>query len=374
MDEVARFNRLVSLIYEAALEPAAWGEALSALAQAFGADAWHFLGWDTAQGTDVLGLMPLAPLATKALTDYNAHYGAIDPRRALSAQFGPSIVLRCDRHFDERFVSGNEFFQDYLLPMGFRYSMGGCLRQSGNLNYQLGLQRSPDRGPFMEKEEQRLQDLMPHFNRALLVMERGETLKQATDIAGAGFSTTPLAIIAVDSRGRIRHSNPRGEQLLRAEDLVRQIGGLLVCVDQEQQHRFAEALSTCAMSNQTTGLLVKHKRLRNERYSVTFTRTPDRDGFGQLQAAASVLCLIAPVDRRRIATVRQLMTLFGLSAGEGRLARAIANGESPDDYARDAGLKITTVRSQLAGIFAKTGTNRQVDLVRLITSIPVVRD
>ena len=45
--------------------------------------------------------------------------------------------------------------------------------------------------------------------------------------------------------------------------------------------------------------------------------------------------------------VALLRTLYALSRREADLAIAIANGATPQDYARDAGLEISTVRSQL---------------------------
>ena len=88
----------------------------------------------------------------------------------------------------------------------------------------------------------------------------------------------------------------------------------------------------------------------------------------------NVLCLVAPLDRRRFATVRQLMALFNLSAAEARLARALCHGDSLDEYATDQGLKLPTVKTQLRSVFAKTGTERQASLIRLLSGIPVVRD
>ncbi len=87
-----------------------------------------------------------------------------------------------------------------------------------------------------------------------------------------------------------------------------------------------------------------------------------------------MLCLVAPLDHRRTATVHQLMKLFGLSAAEARLARALASGETLEAYARENALKMPTVKTQLQATFAKTGTDRQAALVRLIMGIPAVRD
>lgn len=87
----------------------------------------------------------------------------------------------------------------------------------------------------------------------------------------------------------------------------------------------------------------------------------------------NVACLVFPLGRRRIAGARQLMGMFGLSAAEARLARALCHGDTLEDHAQTQGVKITTLKTQLRSIFAKTQTDRQVTLVSLITGIPPLR-
>lgn len=60
----------------------------------------------------------------------------------------------------------------------------------------------------------------------------------------------------------------------------------------------------------------------------------------------------------------------GLSAAEARIVRGLCNGDSPADLAARAGVKISTVRTQISSIRSKTGTRTVTDLVRSIASLP----
>lgn len=374
MNELADFDRLVGLIYQAALEPESWRDALTELAAVVEADGWHLLGWSMEQKVDLLGVLPDVPPAAGILASYNAHYGAIDPRRALSEQYGPGAVMCCHRHFSERFVSGSEFFQDFLLPLDLRYSMGGSVRRNLSVDYQIGLTRGRKGGAFMADEETLLRRLMPHFDRALHLMERAQTLAMAAEIATTGLDATPLAVIGLDAAGRPRHCNRRGEQLLKSGEVLCLRDGVIICPAQDQQSRFAEAMEASAATGRSANMLLRHRQRPDERYSVTFICPPEGGVFGHTHPSVTLLCLVAPVERRRIATTRQLMALFALSPAEARLARALADGESLDEYALGVGLKVTTVKSQLRSIFSKTGTDRQTALVRLILGIPAIRE
>jgi DNA-binding NarL/FixJ family response regulator len=78
----------------------------------------------------------------------------------------------------------------------------------------------------------------------------------------------------------------------------------------------------------------------------------------------------APDDR--FPSERDLTELFGLSRAEIRLASALLQGKKLHDIATDTGLRITTLRTQLSSILKKVGVERQPDLIRILSGIPVV--
>jgi DNA-binding CsgD family transcriptional regulator len=106
---------------------------------------------------------------------------------------------------------------------------------------------------------------------------------------------------------------------------------------------------------------------------VTASRLPsDVDPGGEV--SAKVLLLVTQPGYHRVATVRQLMQIFNLSPAEARLARAVAHGQELETFAAEQGVKITTVRTQMAAVHTKARVRRQIDLVRLVLSVPCARD
>jgi DNA-binding CsgD family transcriptional regulator len=61
-----------------------------------------------------------------------------------------------------------------------------------------------------------------------------------------------------------------------------------------------------------------------------------------------------------------LQRVFDLTQAEVRLAQGVARGDSLEEVAAGLGIKISTARTQLASIFAKTQTRRQAKLVALL--------
>ena len=64
-----------------------------------------------------------------------------------------------------------------------------------------------------------------------------------------------------------------------------------------------------------------------------------------------------------------LRSLFDLSPAEARLAQRLACGDSVEEVAKVLHIKISTARTQLAAIFAKTDTRRQAKLVAILSRI-----
>jgi DNA-binding CsgD family transcriptional regulator len=82
---------------------------------------------------------------------------------------------------------------------------------------------------------------------------------------------------------------------------------------------------------------------------------------------AHTLSAPAP-DLAGLPEVARLRAEFGLTKAEARLALRLAKGASLASAAQDFNVKLTTIRSQLQQVFAKTGTCRQTELVALLLS------
>ena len=64
-----------------------------------------------------------------------------------------------------------------------------------------------------------------------------------------------------------------------------------------------------------------------------------------------------------------LQEYFDLTSAEVKLAQSLACGQSLEEAARHLNIKISTARTQLAAIFAKTGSQRQGRLIAILSRI-----
>jgi DNA-binding CsgD family transcriptional regulator len=87
---------------------------------------------------------------------------------------------------------------------------------------------------------------------------------------------------------------------------------------------------------------------------------------------AAVLVL-TPVALPQAPPVELVQSLFDLTPAEARVARGLAAGKTVDDIAADGGTSANTIRTQVRGVLEKTGCNRQVEIVALLTAISATR-
>ncbi|RTL65379.1 MAG: helix-turn-helix transcriptional regulator [Hyphomicrobiales bacterium] len=84
--------------------------------------------------------------------------------------------------------------------------------------------------------------------------------------------------------------------------------------------------------------------------------------------------IVALLDRqpRTGPNPETLRKMFGLTGAETQLALRLASGDAPLEIAERSRLSRTTIRTQLASLFAKTETRRQAELVALLGRISVL--
>ena len=89
---------------------------------------------------------------------------------------------------------------------------------------------------------------------------------------------------------------------------------------------------------------------------------------------ADAAVFIAPSRKSQLWPETEVAALFDLTPAEARVFQKVASGASPTEIATEFGAGVSTVRTHLIQIFAKTGCHRQAELVALAASLklPIV--
>lgn len=361
---------LLDRIYESALAPEKWGRALDGVAAELKADLFQLVGWDEHSQTDLLGVRA-GPARCCDPRRYRSYHRETPMVHTLPNRMGNTTVLAWSRAFCDGFRPVEAHCRQFLCSDETPHSISGSVLKAGSTRFEVALLRSHDKAPFAAEEHAVFDALFPHLRRTLQLglTRTASTAEWAARISQAALDTTALGVAAFNRDEQLCYLNGRGKALLLAAGidqtsgieqggkvkLVRPLGEILRTVRDEKQ-----TIST-SLPLGNIHLCVTALPLLNDRI-LTLGKEP-----------VAVILLMAEAKHQRVATARQLIQLFGLTPAETRLARAIAQGESVDGYAQAEDVSPPTVRAQLRKVFAKTGTDRQGALVKLLTAIPVVR-
>jgi len=97
------------------------------------------------------------------------------------------------------------------------------------------------------------------------------------------------------------------------------------------------------------------------------------DGGGEASADHALTLVTVQGELARFGLeIDVLIDAFGLTRAEAEIALALAAGETLQTYVTRAGIKVTTARWHLRHALRKTHTSSQRELIRLVTSLPIL--
>lgn len=168
----------------------------------------------------------------------------------------------------------------------------------------------------------------------------------------------PFGVFVLDRELRVLRSNRRAQEFLQLFDGLSLKDGKLTAA----MPRDHEALLALLRNPAQGGCRVR-------RYSgappwVVMT-APIRD----LPEGHGAIFYVTDPQRGGDASPELLCRAFRFTPAEARLASLLLQGKTPKDAAQALGVSWNTVRTQLRQLFAKTGTDRQVSLVRALLAV-----
>jgi DNA-binding CsgD family transcriptional regulator len=257
--------------------------------------------------------------------------------------------------------------RDMYRPLGVGWVTATAIPIPTGEKVTFVLTRRTERGPLERGVVQKLDELRPHlassaFLSARLQFERARIASETLAVLG-------LPALVLNEQGKVLAANPLIEALTgyvqwRSQDRV------------SLKDRAADILLRDAIAAiDLVGGSVRSFPVRDagaEAMMVAHVvpiRLSARDIFVRCAAAF----VLTPVTLPQAPPVELVQSLFDLTPAEARVARSLASGKTVEDIATDRGTSANTIRSHVRGVLEKTGCNRQVDIVALLTAISSTR-
>jgi DNA-binding CsgD family transcriptional regulator/PAS domain-containing protein len=377
MSEDNELSCVVGSIYDAALDPALWTDALARIAEFVGGRAGalgskdmvsKFVGVDHHVGRDL-----------QYMQMHSETHGEFDPLASVSL-FDVGQVVSPPELTPHDDCDGR--CQEWARPQG-RGDMAGAVRErTGKSCKFLSVVRSEandmvDNGNDMVDHEmhRRMSLVAPHARRAVLI---GRTIDQkANEVATLADALDSLSagVFLIEANGRIVHANAAGRGILGVDDFLRSIGGRLVAHDTKINRTLQDIFAgRGALEIGSKGITLPLTAREGECHVVHVLplATKARRRAGAPRTVAAVFVCRATLETPSSADV--IRRAYQLTPTELRVLLAIVNIGGIPEVATALGVADTTIKTHVGRLFEKTGAGRQADLVKVVAgfSTPLV--
>jgi len=259
------------------------------------------------------------------------------------------------------------FYQEWMRPQGSSDAANVVLEMS-NATCPVMMTVLSGRRMVDSGMKHRLSLLVPHASRALLVNRAtGVQLTLATALADVLDNLT-AGIFLLDGFCRLVHANAAGHALLAADDVVRSVAGELVTCSAQTNRTLRETLAgrrdaTLLAADGHAMPLLSPTGERYVAHLLPLSSLMRNESERVVDAAGALLLRKVSLDGRSCGEL--IARTFDLTPAELRVFQSIVEIGGVPETAAALGVAETTVKTHLHRVFAKTGVNRQADLVKL---------
>lgn len=276
-------------------------------------------------------------------------------------------------HMSEAELRQTPFFQNWAKPQGLRE---GCIIKFVHTPDRIGLMgctTRADRGTISVEEQRFMALLSPHLRRASLIGDLLDQARVTASLYRQALDHLAVPVVLTGANGAILHANEAAQRMLSAQGPILSRHGLLQAQNPAVVLALQEAIAGAASADASLGS-------RGIGLPISAPGQPPAVAYvlplteGTARAAFRPACAAVFVSTTTSASPLPeavLTTLFDLTPAEARVLLRIGSGVSAPRSAASLGIGENTLKTHLNRIFAKTGTRRQADLVKLISDMGV---
>jgi DNA-binding CsgD family transcriptional regulator len=212
---------------------------------------------------------------------------------------------------------------------------------------------------------------LPQLAKAARLHTKLHSLGWRSSVALRALDQLAAGVIIADGEGRVIELNRAAERIVRRGDGLIIRNGRLETSGVLKSEKLAQLIAAAAAPRNAPAMGSMQVGRPNGRQSYILTVAPLGAELTAHQRPLAMILVADPDELSPSAT--DLAELFGLSPAEARLAAALMTGAKLSEIAASSGVRITTLRTQLSSILRKVGVQRQADLVRMLSSVPIIR-
>lgn len=257
--------------------------------------------------------------------------------------------------------------RDRIARAGLGQAFWASFQLSPQRRFSLVLHRKAgDHRDLDASEEGALRQLLPHIQQSVRMATTLADTRSRVEALERTLHHVDIGMLLCRGDLSLLWANAAAQELLAGSSALALAGGTLLPHDRGdaiQLRKLVQSALSGEGGNLIATLGARHDFPIHVRAVGSFDRNGTRIASLYLSGPASP---VAP-DPQDIAQ------LFGLTPAEARLTAAIGAGKTLAEYAEESGIAVGTARNQLKQVLSKTYTDRQADLVRVLSGSVLAR-
>jgi DNA-binding CsgD family transcriptional regulator len=369
MGDAEQLSLLIGEIYDTTLDPARWTEVLEKIVGFMQGTAAVLASEDIGGGAGSFYYSWGDDPEYSEL--YRAKFSNLNPSVvpiALTVRPGEVCSISTVVPYDEFLQS--RLYKEWVKPQNYGDVTTVLIEKSAKSFAHLAVAHHGKDSPAEENARKRMRLLAPHICRAVAISKIIELRTIEAAMLAGTIDALAAGVFLLQVDGHIAHANTSGKAILKEGQLFQQVNGAIQSSDLQARPALHAAIVDAAQGDSGLGgqgIAIPLMSRDGERYvaHILPLTSGARRKTGHLYRAV-VAMFVHKASQHRPTLVEAVAKQFRLTPSELRVLFAIIEVGGVPQVADVLGISLDTVKTHLKRVFAKTGTKRQVDLVKLV--------
>lgn len=360
-----RLSGLIGAVYDAVLDPSLWEGAIERITRFVeGEGAGVFF-------KDVDAQHVFVPHSFGVQWPLPVHlFRQIYPKAVglFRGEIEQLVSIRDLMPFDELMQTG--FYEEWVRPRRLVDFVSAILDKSATSVAIFGVFRHERHGPADSEVRYRLQLIVPHIRRAVLIARMFDLRLAESATLAETLDALSVCMFLVNDDRSITHVNAAGSALLETGDVLRAAGGRLFACNAQDDRTLRAVFAAAGRGDAALGsagtAMPLAGRSGNRYIAHALPLNAGTRRLAGISSFAVAALFVRRADLEPSSRSGLIAETFRLTPTELRVLLAIVEVGGVPEVATALGVAETTVRTHVGRLFEKTGASRQADLVKLV--------
>ena len=367
----ADVSGIIDAIYDSAVFPDRWPQALERLGQAFDCTCVALIDRNL---RTLEARVETSGVDASSQREFLDVWSAHDLVRLRTRSWRPGAIELDHQIVPKPELLASDYYNGFMKPRDMRTVMRLTLAHRSRFLTIISLVRPHSAEDFDAAAIEQCQAFMPHLQRAANIRFQADGAAAMLGGLSDVVDRSVTAVLLLERDGQVKFANQAARAMAASADAFLLRRDQLEILNQDDdavfQRLVAGAAGTLGDLDPRGGVMRLSRHQGKPSYTVTVAPVGQQTSW--IGSEPMVLVRIADPDVTPMPPKETLGQLFGFTMAETRVAERLMMGDSPEQAAAFLEVKTATARWHLASIYRKTGTKRQVELVRLLLSLAMM--